>query len=340
MRRLGLPLSEEWLDAILVLLFICAFLNVAVALVSRQAELYRIVPLWIYLLAICLSSRHLANQRFLAAILTVLLCLANEYIKYQTMKAEIMVRIMLVYTPLALGIIVLVSTKIDSLRSQYEHLHAKVSRLKGDANKLLKDIQKIRTGGEEKGLGKQEETLAEKRALFNFYQDAFKAVAQVRFKRDIPTMIQTLAERLGLQHGAVLEAPDDRGKEFRVRTFWGLPQTIASKQVLNKHKDCDLTRWAADRKGTLGLDEIKRQPNLYEAHDQFIQELFPIEVILPITHLDKTLFIAYLGKQGPQATIEFKAGILTPVLEVVGQAIGKIMSRDGRPSFSVFLEGS
>lgn len=340
MRRLTVPLSEVWLDAILVLLFVCAFMNVVVALIFRQPELFRIVPLWIYLLAICLSSKHLANQRFLAAILTVLLCLANEYVKYQTMKTEIVVRILLVYTPLALGIIVLVSTKIDSLRSQYEHLHAKVSRLKGDANKLLKDIQKLRSGVEEKGKGKQEESLAEKRALFHFYQEAFRAVARVRFKRDIPAMIQTLAERLDLQHGMVLEAPDDRGKEYRVRAFWGLPQTVASKQLLNKHKDSDLTRWAGDRKSPLGLDDIKRQPNLYEAHDRFIQELFPIEVILPITHLDKTLFVAYLGKQGAKAEIEFKAGILTPVLEVVGQAIGKIMARDGRPSFSVFLEGA
>ena len=338
----------EWLDGLLVVFAALAVLNIITALVSGRADVFRMVPCWIVLLAVCLTQRHLTDRKIVTVILGTLLCYGVQTLMYlnQAQASELRtyetaLSIGLVYVPL-LGFFVLLSaTKVDNLQSKRDQLHARLVRLRTDANELVNRLHKVRSGEKGEGEEADDTTADEKRAAFDFYRQAFQGVLEIRYKRDVPSLIEKmLAGPLAVEHGVVFEAPDDKSTEYKFRTVWGLAKGETTEATAASFRSSDLIRFVVDNRRPLFLDEIKRSPNLYETHDGFLKQLFPVECVLPVIHLERVLFVVVVGKQKAGAPVKFTHQLVDPLLATAGQAIGKLMTRDARPSFSTFTPGT
>ena len=338
----------DWLDGILLLLVALAVGNIITALVVGRAEAFRMVPCWVVLLAICVTQRHLENQKIITILLGTLMCYGSHQLMYLNQaetagSSEVIVSIGLVYVPIISFFVILVSTKVDNLQSKHDQLHARYVRLRTDANDLVNRLHKMRHGDPDKSdeIGDENKAIEEKRKAFEYYRTCFLGVMKIRYKRDIPNLIEAvLSQHLQIEHGVVFETPDERSGDFRVRNFWGLAKGDSTRDNVAAFRNGDLSRFVADNKRPLYIDEIKRMPNLYESHDNFIKELFALECIMPVVHLEKCLFVVFIGKQKGNALLRFTPQLVEPLLSTTGQAIGKLMARDARPSFSTFTPGS
>ncbi len=337
----------DWLDGILLLLVALAVGNIITALVVGRADAFRMVPCWVILLAICVTQRHLENQKIITILLGTLLCYGSHQLMYLNQaetagSSEMIVSIGLVYVPIISFFVILVSTKVDNLQSKHDQLHARYVRLRTDANELVNQLHKMRHGDPDKAEDVTDDrAIEEKRRAFEYYREAFLGVMKIRYKRDIPNLIEAiLSSHLMVEHGVVFECPDERSGDFRIRNIWGMPKGDATRDSVAAFRNGDLARFVADNKRPLFIDEVKRMPNLYENHDNFIKELFPLECVMPVVHLERCLFVVFIGKQKGNALLRFTPQLVEPLLTTTGQAIGKLMARDARPSFSTFTPGT
>ncbi len=324
--------------ALLNLLWLgCGLLNVMVAVVTGSENAYRLVPCWFLLLAISAASSFLIDMKVVVWFATVALCSGVEFLRYRAYHGEIMIRTFAAYAPLTTFMLVLFSTAVEQRRTEKEHAQAHLQKLRSEASDLLNHLNKMRSGEMEKGAQEQEKILATRKSCFEFYQEIFPRVLQIRFKRDIPPLLHVSAEQgFGLQAGIVYEIPEDKRSEIYVRASWGLPKTAQAEAAVARFAKGDLVRRCSDERAPFDMEAIKRQPNLYEESDQFAKELFPIETVAPVLLLGKTLFVMIAGLPSPKGRVPYEFQLLNPLIQGCGQAISKLAQKDGRKSFSTF----
>jgi len=334
----------EWLDGFLLIIAIVAFLNIVLALMWNESTLFRILPGWIVLASIILTQRHLSNNKLIIVLLGTLLCYGCHqlmYLKFAQLAtgSRIIVSVFLVYIPLLSFFTLLTSTKFDNLQSTKEQLHAVHTRLRGEANDLLNKLHEMRNTSSEK-LNKpvdDNDALTGKRATFKYHSDAFKGIMDIRHKRDIPNLIETLFKKtLKIETGVIYEAPENKKGDYKIRNIWGLGGIDDAREKAAIFRNGDITRICADKRHTMSADDLKRQPNLYEAYDNFSKEMFIPEWVLPVSGQDTTLFVVYTGKQKGDIQPRLTAQVVEPLLSCISQAIVKLANSEIRPSFSTF----
>lgn len=334
----------EWIDGILLALAFIGFTNIIFALVMEDPTLFRILPCWIILASIALTQRHLENQKAIIILGGTLLCYGSHqlmYLKYANLavSSKIMVSLFLVYIPLLAFFVLLTSTKSDNLRSQRDQLQAVHTRLRGEANDWLNRLNDLRSGGQEPEdtVESDNDSVKEKKAAFRYHSKAFEGIMNIRFKRDIPNLIENLLKNeLKIEHGVIYEAPETRNGDFKIRNIWGVGTPETSREKAAPFRKCDITRHVSDKRQSMNSEELMREPNLYEDFDNFSKELFVPQWVFPVANQDASLFVIYTGKQKANHLPKYTGPLIEPLLTCSSQAIVKLSNKETRPSFSTF----
>jgi hypothetical protein len=263
------------------------------------------------------------------------------YMKFADLlvSSKLLISTFLVYIPMLSFFVLLVSTMTDNANSTLEQVSAVHTRLRTEANDLLNKLNEMRNQHHKKATIELEpdDSVKAKKAAFAFYGETFSMVLKIRFKRDIPNLIEhAFRNILKVQQCVIYEVPNEKGVDYKVRNIWGLAESETAIKTAAQFRKCDITLTAADRKQALTSDDLKRQANLYEAYDKFVSELFPLEWVLPVTSGEHCLYVIYVGKQSSNALPTFTYQLVEPVLTCAVQAIIKMSSKDARPSFSSF----
>lgn len=334
-------LTRDSFGLLNVLFLALAVANLILAMVTGSSDAYRLLPCWFLLLGITAACSVLADLKILVWILVVAACVGVEFLRYREYQWEILVRTGMVYAPLMGLMLILHSTRVDERKSGKDQAKARLDTLRQDTTEKLNLLKKMRSGELEKGATEQEEILKAKRATLELYRELFPPILRIRYKRDIPPLIQSAAQDgFGLGAGVVYEMPEDKAGEPHIRALWGLEKSTAIEELLRKHAKGDLVRVTAETRSPLQLDAIKRQPNLFEEHDQMAGKLFAPECLLPVLLLGKTLFVVVVGRPTTRGRAPYEFTLFHPLIQACGQAISKLAQKDGRASFSTFTPGS
>lgn len=333
-----LEFRREQFQLFSLVVVLAAFINLLGAMVSGSVHSYRILPAWFLLLALSTASSALKDMKVACWFLTVFLCVAVEFLRYREYNTEILFRTSVNYAPLTMFMLMLFSARVEERNTAKEQAYARLKVLRNDTNDRLKELKKIRSGEMEEASAGQAEAIRQKKITFEVYQEVYPRILRIRYKRDIPPIIQQAAQQaFGLGAGLIYELPEEKGGEVQVRASWGLHEGHApTDEAVAKFATSDLVRQCADSRGPLQPDAIKRQPNLYEEFDEFAEALFPLEFLAPVVVLGKSLFVVVGGKPGEQGRVRFEFNLLQPVLISSGLAISKLAQKDGRTSFSTF----
>lgn len=321
-----------------LLLVLTAFVNLLGAMVTGSVHAYRILPAWFLLLALSTASSALREMKVACWFLTVFLCVAVEFLRYREYNTEILFRTSVNYVPLTMFMLMLFAARLEERNTAKEQAYARLKVLRNDSNDRLKDLKKIRSGEMEEAAAGQAESIRQKKVTFELYQELYPRILRIRYKRDIPPIIQQAAQNgFGLQAGVIYELPEEKTGEVQVRARWGIPEGQAAiDEALARFATSDLVRTAGDSRAPLQIDVIKRKPNLYEEFDEFTEALFPLEFLAPVVVLGKSLFVVIGGQPGEKGRVLFEFNLLQPVLVSSGLAISKLAQKDGRTSFSTF----
>lgn len=318
-----------------------AFLNLLAALISGAGFVYRTMPAWFLLLALSLGSSAMANLRVLLWVVVVALCVGMEFLLYKEYNNEILIRTCVNYAPLTMFMLMLLSSRTEERNTAKEQAYARLRVLRSEADDRLKLLRKIRTGELETTSDGQEDVVRNRKTTFDIYQELYPKILKIRFKRDIPPIVQeALHGAFGMEAGVIYELPPEKGGEFQLRARWGVPDEAAATEALARFATSDLVRRTADTRAPMQPDVIKRQPNLYEEYDEFAAALFPLDFLAPVVVLGRTTFVVISGKPGDRGRIPFEFNLLPPILAGCGLAISKLAQKDGRASFSTFGAGT
>jgi hypothetical protein len=329
---------RDQFQVISLLVVLAAFVNLLGAMVTGSVHAYRILPAWFILLALSTASSALKDMKVACWFITVFLCVAVEFLRYREYNTEILFRTSVNYAPLTMFMLMLFSARVEERSTGKEQAYARLKVLRNDSNDRLKELKKIRSGEMEEANAGQAEAIRQKKLTFEVYQEVYPRILRIRYKRDIPPIVQQAAHQaFGLEAGLLYELPEEKGGEVQVRAAWGISEGQASvDEAIAKFASSDLVRVCADTRAPLQPDAIKRQPNLYEEFDAFAETLFPLEFLAPVVVLGKTLFVVIGGRPGKHGRVRFEFNLLQPVLVSSGLAISKLAQKDGRTSFSTF----
>lgn len=314
-----------------------AFVNLLVAMVTGSVDAYRVLPAWFLLLSLSAASSFLKEWKGLAWILTVALCVGIEFLRYREYHTEILFRTAVNYAPLTAFMLILFAARVEERKTFKDQAYARLQMLRNDSNDKLKMLKKMRSGETEDQHRGQEDTIRSKKLIFEIYQELFPKILRIRYKRDIPPILQQASQQcFGLSSGVIYEIPPEKTGEVQIRSRWGLEEGPRVDEALARFARGDLVRTCSDSRAPMQPDQIKRRPNLYEEMDQFAEALFPIECLYPCLLLGRTAFVMIAGKPGSKGRVPYEFSLLNPIFLGCGQAISKLAQKDGRASFSMF----
>ena len=87
MARRGQPTATvriEWIDGLILLFATVAVVNVVGALVANRPDAFRMMPCWVVLTTVCVTQRHLSNQKTITILLGTALCYSCHTLMYLT----------------------------------------------------------------------------------------------------------------------------------------------------------------------------------------------------------------------------------------------------------------
>lgn len=328
---------REHFGLVAVLLALLGVANLMVAIVTSSEHWYRLIPCWLILMMIVACSSALKDMKAVAWFATVATCIGLEFLRYGVYHHEILVRTFLSYAPLTAFTLVLFSNAVEEQKTAKEHHTASLKKLRKDSSFLLDQLKKLRSGELDQGAEDLEKQLTSRKACFEIYREVFPEILRIRYKRDIPALLERVCQQgFGLQAGILYEIPEDKQSEVLVRAQWGLAKTPKVEEAVARYAKGDLVRRVADERAPFGLDQIQRQPVLFEEYDEFAKDLFTIETVIPTLLLGRTLFVMFVGMPSSRGRVPYDAVLLQPIVQGCGQAISKLAQKDGRKKFSTF----
>lgn len=334
----GFTFRQEHFGLLNVFYLSLALLNLIVAMISGSEVAYRLLPSWFLLLALTSASSFLINAKFLAWTLMVSFSVGVEFLRYQEYNSEILFRTAINYAPLTAFMLILYSARVEELRTRRDQAYARLKVLRNDCNDRLRDLKKLRSGEQEdEARTTQAESIQIKERTLEIYQEIFPRILQIRFKREIPPILQHATQQcFGLRCGVIYEIPPEKTAEVQIRARWGMDESEKTLATLTRYSRSDLVRTCDDSRTPMQPDFIKRKPNLYEEFDVFSKEIFPIECLVPCVVLGKTMFVLIAGGASEQGRVPYDFNLLPPVFHGCGQAMSKLVQKDARARFSAF----
>lgn len=342
-RSVRFTLDVEHLDLVMVMLMAMAVLNMILAIVLDVRETgFKLVPMWITLMSLCLVSR---GQVALALLVGLGLCAISESVCYLDKEWDIkkwkIVQVVFAHLILLVYFCLLASTKVENWTGQREKAVVSHRRLAEEAIKTQETIKAKRLErGQKTTPQEQDSGLLQKRLALELFKLSYQEVFSVRFKRDVPRLLERLlSERMAMTCGVVLEVSEDL-KEIRIRNQWGLASTLTNPlSLIAAHKDSALVRRVVDRKETLSADDCRKDLDLLDAHCRFSEELFSLSCVVPILAGERTALVVLLGAQADRCPLPFDLNLIRPILSTLAVVLVRVSTKEARPSFSTFLPG-
>lgn len=334
----GFHFRREHFGLLSVAFLTLALINLLVSMVSGDPAAYRLLPAWFLLLALTSASSFLIDAKILAWVLTVAFSVGVEFLRYREYHSEILLRTAINYAPLTAFMLILFSARLEELRTRRDQAYARLKVLRNDSNDRLRTLKKLRSGEEEPTQVQQAENIRVRHLTFEIYQEIFPRILQIRFKREIPPILQFASQEcFGLQYGVIYEIPPEKTAEVQIRAQWGVDEGDETiRETLVRYARSDLVRTCDDSRNSMQVDFIKRKPNLYEEFDVFSREVFPIECLFPCVVLGKTMFVMIAGGPTEKGRVPYDFSLLGPIFSSCGLAMSKLVQKDARARFSAF----
>ncbi len=336
----SLELGLEWLDLLLVVLAVAAFVSFVTALVTSSKPAFRLVSCWLYLASLCLVQKHLKGKVMIVTALMAFIFMLNETVRYRlAFHGETLIPVFFSTLPLFLACI-LCSNRLEEAEADLENARVKYKKLSSDLSDLKKrmeQLEKEEDGAETEG---SSEAVEQKKKLIRALGYSYERLMRLRLKKDVaPALAEIMEEAFRRSAGVVIECPEEKIREYRLRRYWGLPSNPGTRELLALFKDATFVRAAAEKRAILSMEEIKKDINMLEEYEKFAGELFPIEYVIPVTSSDRCIFVLVVGPGKDASESTFSPVNMAPMLSTLGLLLTKILSRDSRASFSTVLEG-
>ena len=340
-----IPETERcWQDYLIAVLGFAILLNWILAVVLDCRDVgFKLVPMWILLLSLCVVSKHMTFTAILAGLV---LCFASEMVCYFGESSSVkltQIPPVLISTGLLLIIFdFLAATKLENVSVRRDMEHRAMRKHQKEHVELVEKIKKQQDEAKGSVDKKAEEITHEnKRLHFEMLKRFYVELFSVRFKREIPKLFESLFFGwYKIPHGLVFEI-ESEGREIRLRGHWGLGGKPAETSLrMSEFRDNPFVRWAVEHKEIGSVEDAKKDLNLLAALEKFNSGAFELSCTVPVVVQDRNAFVVFLGKNKDDQGLLFDTKQIMPVLQTVSMTLLKIGSKDARPSFSTFGGGS
>lgn len=333
----GITLNEKHFPILAQVLALLSLVHLALALGTRNGDIFRLLPAWPILLALLLSSSWMRSSRFALWALTLSLCLGSEFLYFGSFHNEILFRAAVCYVPFSIFLLVLHSARCQEEQQNLDRAELELKSLRADAEVRLKALQKLQSGELEEEKEDQHDQLQQKNQVFEIYRAYLPRVLDLRYKREIPPLIREVATQgFGIEAGVIFEIPAQKTGEVQVRSHWGFDAPEGPEALLAPFGKGELVRETADTKNPLEPEAIQRKPVLFEEFDKFSETVFAPVQLAPLMVLGRTNYVVILGRPSSRGRAPWTPQSLHPLLEGAGLAISKLAQKDGRARVQSF----
>lgn len=332
--------KKAWIDTTLAVLSLLIFLNVVLAVVLDVREVgFKLIPMWIVLLSLCLVARGMALY---GVLLGLLLCVASEWICYidkdPTVKWAKMPPVIVADLVLLVFLDLLAAVKLENVTSKRELEYGSFRKNQSEQIDLVEKIKKKQLESKEEAKEKKEDRASELRKnTLEMQKSIYVDVMNLRYRREVPKVLETLFSTwLGAKFGVVFEIQEDT-RELKLRAHWGVSEVRADAlSLISSFKDNAIVKFICDRRDPVTPEDLKKDMVLFDGLNAFNDGLFPLYLGLPVIVQDRSAFIVLMGEPRPDTKVAYEYKMLQPILQAISMSLVKIGSKDARPSFSMF----
>lgn len=331
---------KAWIDTTIAVLSAMIFLNVVLAVVLDVREIgFKLIPMWIVLLSLCLVARGMALY---GVILGFLLCGGSEWICYidkeTTVKWAKIPPVIVADLVLLVFLDLLAAVKLENVTSKRELEYGSFRKNQSEQIDLVEKIKKKQLESKEKTSESKEDRASELRKNTLEMQKAiYVDVLSLRYRREVPKVLETLFSTwLGAKFGVVFEIQEDT-RELKLRAHWGVAEARGDAlSLISNFKDNAIVKYICDRRDPVTPEDLKKDMVLFDALNAFNEGLFPLSMGLPVIVQDRSAFIVLMGEPKADTKVTYEFKVLQPILQAISMSLVKIGSKDTRPSFSMF----
>jgi hypothetical protein len=337
--------KKAWIDTTLATLSVAIFVNIVLAVVLDEREAgFKLIPMWITLLSLCLVAREMA---FSAVLLGLVLCGLSEWVCYfdkpTSVKWQKIPPVLVADFVLLIFIDLLAAVKLENVASRREMEYGSLRKNQNEHVELVEKIKKKQLEGKEAANPeKKEDRAAETRKQTLEMQKAiYVEVMALRYRREVPKVLESMfATWFGMKFGVVFEIAEDT-RDLKLRAHWGVSEVRTDAlSLISGFKENPIIRFVCDRRDPVTPEDLKKDMVLFDGLQAFNDGLFTLTVGLPVVVQDRPAFIVMLGESREDARLPYEYKLILPVLTAISMSLVKIGSKDARPSFSTFAPGS